>query len=170
MDGTLIDSVQYHWISWREALLAEGVTITHEQFLATFGQRNDSILTEWLATPSPAEIDRIANAKEEIYRQLVRNEESTLFPASPAGCASCTSEDGYRRSPQQHRVRMSRWFSRRCAPRTVSKPSFPRRTFTRENLIQRFTCSLLRDSVCRPVIASLSKMQLPVSWVLGQPE
>ena len=72
MDGTLINSEEYHWASWRDALRAEGVTITHDQFVATFGQRNDSILTEWLGMPSRAQIERIANVKEEIYRQLVR--------------------------------------------------------------------------------------------------
>jgi HAD superfamily hydrolase (TIGR01509 family) len=72
MDGTLIDSEEYHWIAWREALRAAGVTITYDQFLATFGERNDLILTQWLGTPSPERIERISNAKEEIYRQLVR--------------------------------------------------------------------------------------------------
>lgn len=72
MDGTLIDSEQYHWISWRDALRAEGITITHDQFLSTFGQRNDSIITQWLGAPSPPLIEKIGVAKEEIYRKLVR--------------------------------------------------------------------------------------------------
>lgn len=74
MDGTLIDSEQYHWISWRDALRAEGITITHDQFLSTFGQRNDSIITQWLGAPSPRLIETIGVAKEEIYRKLVREE------------------------------------------------------------------------------------------------
>ena len=72
MDGTLIDSQEYHWISWRDALFAEGITITHDRFLSTFGQRNDSILTQWLGTPSRHLIEKIGNTKEEIYRKLVR--------------------------------------------------------------------------------------------------
>lgn len=74
MDGTLIDSEQYHWISWRDALCAEGITITHDQFLSTFGQRNDSIITQWLGALSPQLIEKIGNAKEEIYRRLVREQ------------------------------------------------------------------------------------------------
>lgn len=74
MDGTLIDSEQYHWISWREALRAEGITITHDQFLSAFGQRNDSIITQWLGAPSPQLIEKIGEAKEEIYRTLVREQ------------------------------------------------------------------------------------------------
>jgi HAD superfamily hydrolase (TIGR01509 family) len=74
MDGTLVDSEQYHWISWREALRAEGITITHDQFLSAFGQRNDSIITQWLGAPSPQLIEKIGEAKEEIYRTLVREQ------------------------------------------------------------------------------------------------
>src|SRR5262249_40235727 len=73
MDGTLIDSEEYHWIAWRRTMEHEGVTITHEQFLSSFGQRNDSILPRWLgAEATPDRIDKIANAKEEMYRGLIR--------------------------------------------------------------------------------------------------
>ena len=73
MDGTLIDSEEFHWISWRDTLANEGIAITHEQFLSSFGQRNDFILPRWLGTAAtPERIERIANAKEELYRQLLR--------------------------------------------------------------------------------------------------
>ena len=73
MDGTLIDSEEFHWISWRDTLAKEGIPITHEQFLSTFGTRNDSILRHWLGTAStPERMERIANAKEELYRDLIR--------------------------------------------------------------------------------------------------
>jgi len=72
MDGTLIDSEEFHWISWRNALADEGITITHQQFLASFGQRNDSILPQWLGTAATPElIEKIAKAKEELYRHLI---------------------------------------------------------------------------------------------------
>lgn len=73
MDGTLIDSEEFHWISWRETLQKEGVPITREQFLATFGQRNDSIIPQLLGTTAtPERIERISTAKEKLYRDLVR--------------------------------------------------------------------------------------------------
>jgi len=73
MDGTLIDSEEFHWIAWRDTLATEGVPITHEQFLASFGQRNDSILARWLGAGAVCErMARISNAKEERYRELVR--------------------------------------------------------------------------------------------------
>src|SRR6266700_2795412 len=73
MDGTLIDSEEFHWISWRDTLANEGIALTHEQFLSSFGQRNDSIIPQWLgAATTPDRIQRIANAKEELYRHLIR--------------------------------------------------------------------------------------------------
>jgi beta-phosphoglucomutase len=73
MDGTLVDSEEYHWFSWRDTMAAEGITITHEQFLKTFGQRNDSILPQWLsAGATPERIQSVGDAKEKLYRKLVR--------------------------------------------------------------------------------------------------
>jgi len=73
MDGTLVNSEELHWISWRNTMAKEGVVITREQFLSTFGQRNDSIVPAWLGCAATAErIGRIADAKEELYRHLVR--------------------------------------------------------------------------------------------------
>lgn len=72
MDGTLIDSEEFHWISWRDTMQNEGVPITREQFLATFGQRNDSIIPQWLGiAATPQRIETIAAAKEKEYRDLV---------------------------------------------------------------------------------------------------
>jgi beta-phosphoglucomutase family hydrolase len=73
MDGTLIDSAEFHWISWRDTMEREGIPISHDQFLATFGQRNDSILLQWLgAAANPEQIEKIGSAKEQEYRELVR--------------------------------------------------------------------------------------------------
>ena len=81
MDGTLIDSEELHWIAWRETLAAEGITITREQFLATFGRRNDSIVPQLLgAAATPERIAKISNAKEELYRQLIRRDGISPLP------------------------------------------------------------------------------------------
>ena len=59
----------------------EGVVIKREQFLASFGQRNDSILSQWLGnTATPARIEKIANAKEKLYRQLIRRDGISPLP------------------------------------------------------------------------------------------
>ena len=81
MDGTLIDSQEFHWISWRDTLAKEGILITREQFLLSFGQRNDSILPPWLGTASsPERIERIGNAKEELYRYLITHNGISPLP------------------------------------------------------------------------------------------
>ena len=81
MDGTLIDSEELHWISWRNTMANEGIAITREQFLASFGQRNDSIIPQWLgAAATPERIERIANAKEELYRHLIRRDGISPLP------------------------------------------------------------------------------------------
>src|SRR5260370_37861080 len=80
-DGTVIGSEDLHWISWKNPLGMEGIFITHRQFLSSFGQRNDSILPQWLgAGATPERIERIANAKEELYRRRVRRNGISPLP------------------------------------------------------------------------------------------
>jgi beta-phosphoglucomutase family hydrolase len=81
MDGTLVDSAEYHWQAWRDTMARLGSPITHEQFLATFGQRNDSILRQWLGEKAtPDLIQRIGDTKEALYRQHVRERGIEALP------------------------------------------------------------------------------------------
>lgn len=83
LDGTLVDSEEYHWQAWKETMDRAGVPISYEDFLASFGQRNDAILTEWLGqNATPEAIDRIGKAKEERYRELVRREGLSPLPGA----------------------------------------------------------------------------------------
>jgi beta-phosphoglucomutase family hydrolase len=83
MDGTLVDSAEYHWQAWRETMSREGSPITHEQFQTSFGQRNDSILRQWLGEKLPSElIQRIGDAKEALYRQHVRQHGISALPGA----------------------------------------------------------------------------------------
>jgi beta-phosphoglucomutase len=80
VDGTLIDSSEFHWLSWQVALAAENFPITREQFAATFGQRNDEILRGYFPSYAPEEITRVGEAKEKVYRALVRERGLALLP------------------------------------------------------------------------------------------
>ena len=81
MDGTLIDSEEFHWISWRDTMAQEGIAISHKDFLASFGRRNDAILSQWLGSAATVErIERVGNAKEERYRDLVRRKGMPPLP------------------------------------------------------------------------------------------
>lgn len=72
LDGTLVDSEEFHWLSWRDIMRAEGMELSYPQFLASFGQRNDRILTAWLGPDvDRARMQRIGDDKEAEYRRLV---------------------------------------------------------------------------------------------------
>jgi len=108
MDGTLIDSEEFHWISWRNALAKEGIALTHEQFLSTFGTRNDSILRRLLGSAAtPERMERIADAKEELYRGLIRRNGILPLPELSIGCAAFIRRDGFRQLHRRRRVRTS---------------------------------------------------------------
>lgn len=83
LDGTLVDSAEYHWRSWRDTMAAEGLPITYQQFSDTFGQKNEPILKSWLGTgATPDRIARIADTKETAYRRLARQNGLTPLPGA----------------------------------------------------------------------------------------
>jgi beta-phosphoglucomutase len=83
LDGTLVDSRDHHWQAWRDTLRGEGVALTYEQFLASFGQKNDRILAGWLGAETPAErVQRIGDAKEALYRAHARRDGVVLLPGA----------------------------------------------------------------------------------------
>jgi HAD superfamily hydrolase (TIGR01509 family) len=85
LDGTLVDSGEYHWRAWRDTMTAEGRPISRQEFLDSFGLRNDRILRAWLGDGvPPAEIARIGDAKEALYRQLARDEGLAPLPGAAA--------------------------------------------------------------------------------------
>jgi HAD superfamily hydrolase (TIGR01509 family) len=83
LDGTLVDSAELHWLSWRDTMAAEGITITYQQFRDSFGQKNDRILPGWLGPGADAErIRRIGDAKEAEYRRLAGVHGLTPLPGA----------------------------------------------------------------------------------------
>ena len=83
LDGTLVDSEEFHWLSWRDAMRAEGVELSYDTFLASFGQRNDRILAGWLgADADPERLVRIGDGKEAEYRRLAETRGLTPLPGA----------------------------------------------------------------------------------------
>ena len=80
VDGTLIDSREYHWLSWQGALAAENFPVTREQFERTFGRRNEEILGAYFPDYDAQAIARVGEAKEVAYRELVRAGGIELLP------------------------------------------------------------------------------------------
>ena len=78
-----MNSEEYHWQSWSDALAPEGLSITYDQFLASFGMKNDPIMRMWLGDGYTAERSvRIAEAKEADYRRLVQLHGLTPLPGA----------------------------------------------------------------------------------------
>lgn len=82
LDGTLVDSEEFHWLSWRDTMRGEGVDLSYEHFLASFGQRNDRILAAWLPGADPARARRIGDQKEAEYRRLVETHGLNPLPGA----------------------------------------------------------------------------------------
>jgi HAD superfamily hydrolase (TIGR01509 family) len=80
VDGTLIDSREYHWLSWQGALAAEDFAIPREQFESSFGRRNDEILRGYFPAYAASDIARVGDAKEVAYRRLIRERGIKLLP------------------------------------------------------------------------------------------
>src|SRR5207245_4157520 len=83
LDGTLVDSEEYHWLAWRDAMRAEGIELTYDRFLKSFGQRNDRILAGWLGADADAQrVQRIGEEKEFEYRRLAETLGLTPLPGA----------------------------------------------------------------------------------------
>jgi len=98
LDGTLADSRDFHWRSWRETMSAAGVNVTEAQFLASFGQRNDAIIPAWLGTRATPDLVReLAEAKEALYRALITSEGLVPLPGA-ADWVRRLNDDGWRQA------------------------------------------------------------------------
>jgi beta-phosphoglucomutase len=60
-----------------------GIDVTREVFQATFGQKNDRILRDWLGPNAPLELlRRTGDAKEAEYRRIARARGLTALPGA----------------------------------------------------------------------------------------
>jgi len=81
LDGTLIDSMPYHWEAWNDVLRPLGYHFSVESFRPTIGLRNEEIVRDFLKLDRPAgELERIVLAKEERYRAILRERGLALLP------------------------------------------------------------------------------------------
>ena len=98
MDGVLVDSAEYHYAAWREALAREGVDLSYDAFRATFGQRNDTILRYLLGPDLPdSEVARIGDLKESLYRELVQTRGITPL-SGVLDWLACLRDQGWRQA------------------------------------------------------------------------
>lgn len=72
MDGVLVDSAQPHLDSWQLVAKENDRSVTREQFAATFGRQNNDIIPLLFGDVDAQRCAALADRKEEIYRDLVR--------------------------------------------------------------------------------------------------
>ena len=82
LDGTLIDSKAYHILAWRELFHRHGHRVREEDILRTFGQTSPHII-QMLLPPKldSKQVAALASEKEELFRDLIRDE-LTLLPGA----------------------------------------------------------------------------------------
>jgi beta-phosphoglucomutase len=72
LDGVLVDTGEFHFISWAETLPKFGLSITRQQFQATFGMNNTGVLTTLLGyAPTSEYVDKVGGEKEVAFRTAV---------------------------------------------------------------------------------------------------
>ncbi len=170
LDGTLVDSEQYHWLAWRDTMAAEGVALTHEEFLKTFGLRNDAIVPQWIPGATPERIDQIARAKEQLYRRLVR--EGGLDPLPGARhWTERLARDGWRQAIASSAPRENvDVCSPSSASRPASRPSFPPKMSRSASPTRRYSSPPPRAWALPPRSPSSSKTRPPGSKPRAAPE
>ena len=78
MDGTIIDSGECHYISWKETFNNHGYDLDRRVFLENFGQNNQACMPIYLGfEPSQELFEQISEEKEAIFRKLAL-EQATL--------------------------------------------------------------------------------------------
>jgi beta-phosphoglucomutase len=81
VDGVLVDSYQAHFESWKRLAEETGTGFSEDDFASTFGRRSPDIIRSlgFVASDDDedAAIRRLAERKEELYREIV----SEAFPA-----------------------------------------------------------------------------------------
>jgi beta-phosphoglucomutase family hydrolase len=71
LDGVLVDTAPFHFEAWQELFQSLGKGFADADFRRTFGLRNDAILGDILGELAPAEVERLAQKKEELYREKI---------------------------------------------------------------------------------------------------
>ena len=72
MDGVIVDSGPYHFLSWQEVFHKKDVNFTEADFQHNFGKRNDTIIRYAMGESlSAEEVDVVASEKEESFRRKI---------------------------------------------------------------------------------------------------
>ena len=80
-DGVIIDSSRHHKRSWELLAEEEHLPLPENHFVLGFGRKNQIIIPEiYRWATDPAEIERLGNRKEALYRELMAAEPLEPLP------------------------------------------------------------------------------------------
>ena len=68
LDGVLVDTRDWHFASWKDALARYGKQLSEEEFRASFGQRNPETIPQWLPGASAQTVSAVSDLKEKAFR------------------------------------------------------------------------------------------------------
>ncbi len=72
LDGVLVDTGEFHYLSWKETLPPYHVPFSYELFRKSFGMNNEGVLTFLMGhKPDPGLLDEIDQKKEIAFRQAI---------------------------------------------------------------------------------------------------
>ncbi len=73
MDGTIVDSADFHKQAWRDTFHRHGIEFTEDAYQFTLGRRNDEIIRRYFATDlSQKQMEAVAAQKETIFREYIK--------------------------------------------------------------------------------------------------
>jgi beta-phosphoglucomutase len=134
MDGVLVDTGWAHRRSWYDLAEKEGLGMSDEFFRRTFGMQNDAILPMLRPGISKEHMERLADWKEQRYRDIVK-EHVELAPGAEA-LLKDLKQHGFRlaigsSAPPENldifwdRLSLADWFDARVTKEQIaqSKPS-----------------------------------------------
>jgi len=78
LDGVIIDSAEEHRQAWKRLAQEEGLPFSDADFWATFGKRDDDIITILWGQQSPERVRELADRKEAYFRDLIRKTAAPL--------------------------------------------------------------------------------------------
>ena len=79
LDGVLVDTGEFHYVSWKETLPCYNIPFSYELFRKSFGMNNEGVLTFLMGhNPDPDLLAEIDDRKESAFRQAIRGHAQLL--------------------------------------------------------------------------------------------
>jgi beta-phosphoglucomutase len=175
MDGVLVDTAWAHRRSWYDLAEKEGLAMSDEFFQRTFGMQNDAILPMLRPGLSKEQMDRLADWKEQRYRDIVQ-ERVELAPGAEI-LLNDLKQHGFRlaigsSAPPENlnlfwgRLGLAGWFDARVTKEEIAKSKPSPETFLKaaEKLgLAPARCAVVEDAV--PGVQAARAAGMPVVGV-----